>query len=97
MSFSKEDLKEIMELAGVADDKMEIYDETYDDIIKKEEFEFKADNIIEASKMNISSHNFSINVKPEHVDKVQKTTINGKKCLVIELDEVTMINGIAVE
>ena len=59
-------------------------------------YQFKAVNAINASKLNIKSPDVVINVNSDASDKVTAQIIDGKKCLVVELDENVDINGLNV-
>lgn len=96
-TISKGELKSILKQSGVSDEKLEKYDEVYEDVIKNKNYQFKAVNAINASKLNIKSPDVVINVNSDASDKVTAQIIDGKRCLVVELDENVDINGLNVK
>ena len=46
--------------------------------------------------MNIKSPDIVINVKNDSLDRVKSQTIDGHKCIVIEINENIEINGLNV-
>ena len=94
-TLNKEDIKKIFFDSGVTEEQMKDFDEDYDNIIG-DEVELNATNIINPSKMDIKSPDVVINVKQGKTSKVSPRVINGKRCLVIELDEDVQINGLHV-
>lgn len=96
-TINKNELRNILERSGVSSSKLERYDEIYSEVIGNEDVALKAVNVINASKLDIKSPDIVINVKPEKTDKVTAKEINGKRCLIIELDENIEINGLNVK
>jgi len=94
--LTKTQIKKIFQESGVDEDKLENFDETYKSIVG-DTMELKAVNVIDTSKMGIKSPDVVVNVKSTKSDKVSAQIINGKKCLVICLDEDVEINGLNVK
>lgn len=94
-TLDKEDIKRIFLDSGVSEEQMKDFDEDYDNIVG-DEVELNATNIINPSKMDIKSPDVVINVKQGKTSKVSPRVIDGKRCLVIELDEDVQINGLQV-
>ena len=61
-----------------------------------DKYQFKATNVINASKLDIKSPDIVINVKTDKTDKITAKQIDGKRCLVVELDDTVNINGLNV-
>lgn len=91
-----EQIKDILRDSGISDDKLADFDEEYAHIIGQD-VKLKAVNVINATKMDIKSPDVVINVKSNKSDRVVAQTVNGKKCLVIALDEDVEINGLNVK
>lgn len=96
-TLSKPEIKSILKQSGVSDEKLEKYDDIFDSVIKNERLEIKAVNAINATKLNIKSPDVTINVNADSSDKVTAQIIDGKRCLVVELDENVDINGLNVK
>ena len=90
----KIELKAILEANGFEEEKLEKFDEIYNDEIG--EYDLTAVNLVENNKMNIKSPDIVVNVKNNSLDKVSSKVIDGHKCLVIEFDENIEINGLNV-
>lgn len=96
-TISRDELKSILKRSGVSDEKLEKYDEIYDEVMDSKNIQLKAVNVINASKLDIKSPDVVINVKSDKSDKVTAKEINGKRCLVVELDDDVEINGLNVK
>ena len=55
-----------------------------------------ASNIAETRKFSIKTPEVVIQVNPERSDLVDIQMINGRKCLVIPIDDEVEVNGISV-
>ena len=55
-----------------------------------------AGNITETRKFNIKTPDVTIKVNPDRMDLVETRFIDGRKCLVIAVDEYVEINGVNV-
>ena len=59
-----------------------------------EDMRFNANDIQEKRKFEVKTNNVVINVKPEDSNIVKIKMIDGRKCLVIPMDNNVEINGI---
>lgn len=85
-------LKNILADAGVSDDKLTAVDDVYARIVG--EFPLKASNLVE-TKTVLSAEAITVNIGKDAVDKVRTSVIQGRKCLIIDLDDPNLkINGI---
>lgn len=96
-TISKSELKSILSRSGVPETKLEKFDEVYDEVLDNQKIQFKAVNVINASKLDIKSPDVVINVKSDKSEKITAKQIDGKRCLVVELDENVEINGLNVK
>lgn len=92
ITYSKSNVKELLNYSGADEKSMENFDAVYKKIFDDQDL--KAINMTNISKMAIRVPDITINVKNGGDTKVKTDTINGKKCLVIEMDESVEINGI---
>lgn len=95
-TLSGYELKSILKQSGVSDEKLEKFDDIYEEVVVDKNYQFKAVNSINASKLNIKSQDVVININSDASEKVTAQIIDGKKCLVVELDENVDINGLNV-
>jgi hypothetical protein len=93
--LTKPEMKRILSETGVAEECMEAFDATFDHIAG-ENAEFLITNIAETRKFSIETPDVVIKVNPERSDLVETKMINGKRCLVIEINDHVEVNGVPV-
>ena len=54
-------------------------------------------NIISARKFSIQTPDVSISVNPERTDLIETMVVNGRKCLVIAIEDGVEVNGVPVQ
>ena len=55
-----------------------------------------ASNLVE-TKTVVASAGITINIKPDASDKIRTSVVNGRRCLLIDIDDPTIeINGLPV-
>lgn len=91
--LKKDDVKNLLLKSGVKEDDLEKIDRKFQEELG-EDMEFIADNIQEKKKFEVKTNNVVINVKPENSNIVKIKMIEGRKCLVIPMDNNVEINGI---
>lgn len=97
-TLSSFELKNILRKSGVEEDKLKDWDETFEEVMGDADVSLKAVNVINTSKMDIKSADVIINVKANKTDKVVAKNIDGKRCLVVELDDnEVQINGLDID
>ncbi len=95
LEFDKTDVKKIFEQSGVSAEKMENFDKNFEEAVG-EKSSLLASNITETRKFQIKTPDIEIKVNPERMDLVEAQMINGRKCLVIAVDEYVEVNGVNV-
>lgn len=86
-------MRTILSDAGVSDEKLEALDAVYKATVG--EASLTASNLVE-NKTILSVPEITVNISKEAIEKVRTTVIQGRKCLIIDLDDPTvMINGIS--
>lgn len=89
------EIKNILKNSGVDDENLESFDDVYIEEVG-EDVSLTAVNITNESVMKVASPDITINVKPNASDKVAAKMVDGKRCLVIALDENVELNGLDV-
>jgi len=89
--LSKPEVKKLLEKNGAEQEKVESFEEKYED------FSLLADNITSARKFQIETPDIAIKVNPERTDLIQTRMIDGRKCLVIAVDEYVEVNGVMIK
>ena len=74
---------------------MEELEERYEESVGANT-EFLASNVMNTRKFEIKAPDVVIQVNPERADLVETRIINGRKCLVIPVDDRVEVNGISV-
>ena len=95
-TLTSNDIKSILKRSGVSDDKLDNFEDIYKQEIGNKDIKLRATNLIDSTKLDIKSPSISIKVKPDKTDKIQPTIIDGKRYLMVEMDENVEINGLKV-
>lgn len=93
--LSKPDIKRLLSESGVSEERMESFDANFD-YIAGEKAEFLAPLITETRKFHISTPDIVIKVNPERADLVETKVIDGRPCLVIEMNDQVEVNGVQI-
>jgi hypothetical protein len=93
--LTKPEVKRLFEECGVEDEKLAAFDEQYE-MTAGENSTLMAANITNTRKLEIKTPDVVIQVAPERSDLVETRIIDGRKCLVIPMDENVAVNGIRV-
>lgn len=93
--LGKLEVKHLLEECGVQEEALAQFDEQFDEIAG-EKGTLLATNLVK-KKMEIKTADVVIQVKPECADLVKTQVIDGRRCIVIGLDDNVTINGIAVQ
>lgn len=96
LELGKQEMKRLFSLSGVSDDKLEDFDKDFDETVGAKT-SLLASNLTNTKKFNIKTPDVVINVNPERTDLVDIQMVNGRKCLVIPVDDQVEVNGIDVK
>ena len=95
LALGKQEVKQLLTHSGVTEEKMENFDKDFDENIGAHT-SLLASNITNLRKFNIKSPDVIVQVNPERTDLVDVQIIDGRKCLVIPIDDQVEVNGISV-
>lgn len=95
LKLEKNDVKRLLEQSEVTNEKLEEFDSHYEETAG-ENASFMAANVVNRRKFEIKTPDIVIQVNPERTDLVETREIDGKKCLVIELNDEVEVNGILI-
>ncbi|MCM1569434.1 MAG: DUF4317 domain-containing protein [Roseburia sp.] len=93
--LDKKEVKTLLADSGVANEKLEAFDERYDETAG-EDASLYVSNVFNNRSFEVKTPDVVIKVKPERTDLIETRTINGRECLVIPLDGSVEVNGITV-
>ena len=95
LMITKEDMKDVLNSCGVAEEKIAKFSVDYD-----EAFGFEADlhpkNIIDTKHFEIKTPDVSIKVDPTRSDLIETRVIGGVKYILISADENVEVNGVSI-
>ena len=93
--LDKEKLSDIMKTAGISEPVIEEARQVYDDNIGSLR-EVMAENVIDVKKIRFQSTGIDLRVDAEHMDRVETRTVEGRRCLLVFVDEPFDMNGVPV-
>ena len=91
--LDKQEVRRILSLSGVEDEKLTDFDGRYDASVG-EHGSLMASNVVNTRKFEVSTPDITIQVSPECIDLIEIKIVDGKKCLVITVDDNVTVNGI---
>ena len=91
-SLSKNEMENLLSNSGISEQKMDRFSAVYDNQVGEEEL--KAVNMIDTSKLAVKMNGITVNAKGDVSDKVKTQVVDGKRYLMIEVDEGLIVNGI---
>lgn len=95
LQLDKTDVRKVFEKSGVSSEKMECFDQNYEEIAG-EKTSLLATNITETKKFQIETPDIVIKVNTERADLIETRVIDGRQCLVIAVDDYIEVNGVNV-
>ncbi|MFI3324783.1 MAG: DUF4317 domain-containing protein [Clostridia bacterium] len=93
---SKNQVKNILEDCGVTDEKVDNFDEKFDEEFGSDT-EIRPRNLVNTKQFDIATPNISIKVTPEQNSKIKTQIIDGKKYLLIDVSDGVEVNGINIQ
>ena len=95
LELGKQEVRKLLTNSGIPDEKLETFEKDYNETIGAHS-SLLASNIAETKKFSIKTPEVVVNVNPERSDLVDIQIIDGRKCLVIPIDDEVEVNGISV-
>lgn len=95
LALGKTEIRRLFTDSGVTAEQLETFDRDYDETIGRQT-SLLATNIADTRKFSIKTPEVVVNVNPERSDLVDIRLIDGRKCLVIPIDDEVEVNGISV-
>ena len=93
--LTKPEVKRLFEECGVEEEKLEDFDARYE-ATAGEDASLMAANITNTRRMEIRTPDVVIHVDPDRAELVETRVIDGRRCLVIPMEDNVEINGIRV-
>lgn len=93
--LDKMDIKNLLAGSGVSPEKLEDFDKRYE-VSAPEPTPFMASNIANTRKFEVKTPDVVVQVNPARADLVDTRIIDGRQCIVIEINDAVEVNGIPV-
>lgn len=93
--FDKSEVVRVLEESGVTEERCRTFEKNFDEIIGPKAT-LQATNIIDTRAMRVKTASVEIKVSPENADLLETRVIDGRRCIVITLDDSVEVNGIPV-
>lgn len=95
LMLNKQEVKTLFEKSGVEEEQLANFEELYDDAAG-EETALMVNNVANTRTFEVKTPDVVIKVNPERADLVNTRLIDGRRCLVIEINDQVEVNGITI-
>lgn len=95
LELSRPDVKRLLERSGIPEEKLESFDQNFTEAVG-EKNTLLASNIASVKTFQIETPDVVVKVNPERSDLVETREIDGRRCLVIAIDDHLEVNGIEI-
>ena len=96
LSLGREEVRDLLSGSGVDDERVARIDKTWTDYGAGEGQPLLASNIVNTRRFDIEVPDVVVKVKPDRTDLVETREVDGKNCLVIEINGRVEVNGVSV-
>ena len=93
--LDKTEMKDLLEKSGVKEEKLENFEEHFE-MAAGEHVKLVASNVSSGKKFEVKTPVVVIKINSDKTDIVSTQVIDGRQCLVIQIDERLEVNGISV-
>lgn len=93
--LDKNEMKDLLEKSGVKEEKLENFEEHFE-MAAGEHGKLVASNVSSGKKFEVKTPDVVIKINSDKTDIVSTQIIDGRQCLVIQIDERLEVNGISV-
>lgn len=95
LMLDKNEMKNLLEKSGVKEEKLENFEEHFE-MAAGEHGKLVASNVSSGKKFEVKTPDVVIKINSDKTDIVSTQVIDGRQCLVIQIDERLVVNGISV-
>lgn len=96
LTLNKKEVKQLLKKSGVEDEKLSDFDQLYD-AAAGEDTALYVSNVANTRTFEVKTPDVVVKVNPERADLVNTMIVDGKRCLVIEINDQVEVNGINVK
>lgn len=93
--LDKTEMRDLLEKSGVKEEKLENFEEHFE-MAAGEHGKLVASNVSSGKKFEVKTPDVVIKINSDKTDIVSTQVIDGRQCLVIQIDERLEVNGISV-
>ena len=93
--LDKTEMKDLLEKSGIKEEKLENFEEHFE-MAAGEHGKLVASNVSSGKKFEVKTPDVVIKINSDKTDIVSTQVIDGRQCLVIQIDERLEVNGISV-
>lgn len=93
--LDKQQVKNLFEKSGIQEEKLADFEKIYD-TAAGEHTSLLVDNVANTRTFEVKTPDVVVRVNPERADLVNTRTLDGKRCLVIEINDHVEVNGITI-
>jgi hypothetical protein len=93
--LDKQEVVKVLEKSGVPEEKCRTFEEKFDEEIGPKG-KLQATNIVDTRTMKVKTASVEIKVSPDNADLLETRIIDGRRCIVITLDDSVEVNGMPV-
>lgn len=95
LSFSRDDICDILRSADVAEERIEGFKDSFDKSFG-EKARLNPQNLVETKRFELANADISIKINPERSELVETRVIDGVKYILIRADEEIEVNGVPI-
>jgi len=90
--LDSKDIERILEVSGVEDVNLDKVEHAFKSVVFDEKHEIKASSVIPKS-IKIETKIANVTINPKDLKNIKYITFNGKRCLLLEVDEDVVVEG----
>ncbi|MDE7331949.1 MAG: DUF4317 domain-containing protein [Lachnospiraceae bacterium] len=95
LMLDKQQVKNLFEKSGIQEERLTDFEKIYD-AAAGEHTSLLVDNVANTRTFEVKTPDVVIRVNPDRADLVNTRTLDGKRCLVIEINDHVEVNGITI-
>ncbi|MBR0163919.1 MAG: DUF4317 domain-containing protein [Lachnospiraceae bacterium] len=96
LTIDKKGLKKLLNESGIDSHRLRSFDKHFEESFHREDYPLLAENIASEKRFEMKGPDIKVIVNPDRADLVTTRVIDGKQCLVIQIDDHVEVNGISV-
>ena len=96
LMLTRNEVKHIFEESEVPNEKLAVLEKQLESVAEEKPATFMATNIVNTRQFNVSTPDVVIKVNPDRTDLIKTKMVDGRKCLVIEVNDQIEVNGINI-